>query len=167
MVRLPKNIQWWWSPQKPLNTLTHSQTTEYRATQLLSSIQFKLSHAMPESELKDGSSPTSHHHLCCKCCWEALYLVNCRRRWLDVLHEKQHWPYLKGFSPVCLRLWLYISLAWMAEKLQRLHLNCFQKPWMMDEVSEKSLKSGTADGSKKRTEKVIWQSDQKPSITSF
>ena len=27
------------------DTLTHSQTTEYRATQLLSSIQFKLSHA--------------------------------------------------------------------------------------------------------------------------
>ena len=27
------------------HTLTHSQTTEYRATQLLSSIQFKLSHA--------------------------------------------------------------------------------------------------------------------------
>ena len=28
------------------HTLTHSQTTEYRATQLLYSIQFKLSHAM-------------------------------------------------------------------------------------------------------------------------
>ena len=28
------------------HTLTHSQTTEYRATQLLYSIQFKLSHAI-------------------------------------------------------------------------------------------------------------------------
>ena len=35
--------------------LTDTQTTEYRATQLLSSIQFKLSHAMLSNQAKDLS----------------------------------------------------------------------------------------------------------------
>ena len=35
--------------------LTHSQTTEYRATQLLSSIQFKLSHAILPQQLYQKS----------------------------------------------------------------------------------------------------------------
>ena len=47
-------------------SLTHRQTTEYRATQLVYSIKFKLSHAidLPAVQVKasdrDGSSPNNN-----------------------------------------------------------------------------------------------------------
>ena len=68
------------------NTLTHSQTTEYRATQLVSSIKHKLSHAIhPKKQCSQNSvlngnsltqkqNPNKHIHVHC-ICTQSLYMI--------------------------------------------------------------------------------------------